>query len=226
MLFGYHNLSISYRVNKTRIRKQNIHMLPKFGTRGICTQLIFSLSINRFEGDKAPSPTIFILNVLTVKWDDWAIKKLIKTFLIGLHRDLGWEVFQRNTACHACEKHILSLGWRVEKKYLDSYNGCTIAGTSALSSVHLYSTGGTRGARAVTDGMSRWRLLRHRDTGAWSLQICRRLQRQSQELWCIDKECLEKQDTCPSWQWWPSEVTLVDGWWQTKFLSVVNLSPD
>ena len=67
MLFGYHNLSISYRVNKTRIRKQNIHMLPKFGTRGICTQLIFSLSINRFEGDKAPSPTIFILNVLTVK---------------------------------------------------------------------------------------------------------------------------------------------------------------
>lgn len=31
MLFGYHNLSISYRVNKTRIRKQNIHMLPKLG---------------------------------------------------------------------------------------------------------------------------------------------------------------------------------------------------
>ena len=45
-----------------------------------------------------------------------------------------------------------------------------IAGTSAQW-VYICTARGTRGARAVTDGMSHWRLLRHPDPG--SLQICR-----------------------------------------------------
>ena len=94
--------------------------------------------------------------------------------------------------------HTLSLGWRVEKKHLDSRTIMAVHCRDVCPGqwVYICTARGTRGARAVTDGMSHWRLLRHPDPG--SLQICRhslQLQTAVYVTWCNSKGWFKKHDT-------------------------------
>ena len=125
---------------------------------------------------------------------------------------IHWKVFKGTQ--HACEKHTLSLGWRVEKKHL-AVQLLYIAGTSALpSECTSVQHGGTRGARAVTDGMSHWRLLRH--PGPGSLQICRHSLSVLTAVYVI---LIWRNATQETWHWvscfvtmMASDAILIDGW--------------